>query len=92
MGQPPDSSRRVPFCRNNTVGRQFQDIKPSITNETEVGRRGDGEPVIEERRVLDRTAVIAFGTEVEHGSGGSRRSGEVSIARKRERRTGKEGK
>lgn len=57
---------RAPFRRDNPIGSQFQYKQPPISYKPIVGRACDSESVVEEGRVFDRTAVVAFGAETEH--------------------------
>lgn len=63
------NGRPVPFHGYNSVWSQLQNVHPSISYESKVGRPSDGQSVIEERGVLNRTAVIALGAKMQHGSG-----------------------
>ena len=55
-----------PFLSNDSFGGQAKDIKPSVPDETEIGRRCNCDTRIEERRVFYGIAIEALSPELEH--------------------------
>lgn len=56
----------LPFLRDDALGRQTEDVEPSIADEAEIRGGGDGYPGVEEGGVFDGVAIEALGAELEH--------------------------
>ncbi len=57
----------IPFLSNDTLGRQSQDIKASISYQTEVLGGSYRDSRVKERRVFDSVAIEALSAVFEHG-------------------------
>lgn len=56
----------LPFDRHNSVRSQLQNIQPAISYKPEIGRACDGQAIVEERRIFNRTSIEALCTVMEH--------------------------
>ena len=57
-----------PSYRLNAMRRQFQYIKPAISDQAKVGRRCYDDLIVEERGIFNSIALESFGIELEHTS------------------------
>jgi hypothetical protein len=57
----------IPFHRYNPIGSELENIQPAVTDQAKIGCTCDGQTVIEEGRILYRTAIEALRAVVEHG-------------------------
>ena len=56
----------APFLNHDPIGRQSQDVKPSVPDEPKISRCGDCETGVEEWRVFDGVAIEALSAKLEH--------------------------